>query len=280
MDRAEIAARYLQSLQLERRNPDLSFLGDITRRHVATFAFSSVGPRLGDDLPLDVESLYRRIVVQARGGYCFEQNGLLYEVLEELGFGVKLYLARVIYNQDTDPGLTHRITMVEFDGDPYVADVGFGPLGPRIPVGMSKKESRDADRVFRVAERRTGEFHMQTLKDGEFFSLYKFELARYGQADCEVGHFYSHKHPDATFVNNLVVSRILEREIRSLRNREYWVLTENGNQVREIREAEQLREILSREFGVQVTGAESRYLFENSPDIEVPLGTGPRAPAR
>ncbi|MHB9005263.1 MAG: arylamine N-acetyltransferase, partial [Coriobacteriia bacterium] len=113
MERAEIVDRYLQSLGLQRRSPDLSFLSDITRRHVATFSFSSVGPRLGDELPLDLESLFRRIVVQARGGYCFEQNGLLYEVLEELGFAVKLYLARVIYNQDTNPGLTHRITMVE-----------------------------------------------------------------------------------------------------------------------------------------------------------------------
>ncbi len=80
-----------------------------------------------------------------------------------------------------------------------------------------------------------------------------------------MGHFYSHKHPDATFVNNLVVSRILDREVRSLRNREYWVLSESGDQKWEIRGAEQLREILSGEFGVQVTEAESRYLFENSP---------------
>ncbi|MBT3234218.1 MAG: N-hydroxyarylamine O-acetyltransferase, partial [Calditrichaeota bacterium] len=28
------------------------------------------------DLPLDFESLHQRIVVQRRGGYCFEQNGL------------------------------------------------------------------------------------------------------------------------------------------------------------------------------------------------------------
>lgn len=265
MERSEIVARYIQSLGLQRRSPDLSFLSEITRRHVATFPFSSVGPRLGEELPLDLESLYRRIVVQSRGGYCFEQNGLLYEVLEELGFAVRLYLARVIYNQDTHPGLTHRITMVELDGERYVADVGFGPMAPRIPVRMSTDPSRDADRVFRVAEPRTGEFHLQTLKDGTFFSLYRFELVRYGQADCEVGHFYSHKHPGATFVNNLVVSRILEHEVRSLRNREYRVLSKDGGQKVVIRGAEQLRDILNDDLGIRVTEPESRYLFENLP---------------
>ena len=63
--------------------------------------------------------------------------------------------------------------------------------------------------IFRVEARAGGEYHMQLWQDGEFFSLYRFELARYGPADCEVGHFYSHRHPHATFVNHLVASRIL-----------------------------------------------------------------------
>jgi N-hydroxyarylamine O-acetyltransferase len=265
MERAEVTAKYLQALGLEKRIPDSVFLCDMTQRHVAKFAFCSVGPRLGDDLPLSLESLYQRIVVQKRGGYCFEQNGLFYEVLEELGFTVKLYLCRVIHNQDIHPGLTHRITMVKLDGERYVADVGFGPMGPRMPVSMSKAETRDEHRVFRIAEPRTGEFHMQTLKDGEFYSLYRFELARYGQMDCELGHFYSHKHPKASFVNDLVASRIMDHEIRSLRNQEYWVITTSGEQKKSVRDALQLKTILRDEFDIQITSSESRYLFENSP---------------
>jgi N-hydroxyarylamine O-acetyltransferase len=263
MERAEIISKYLQALDLEERSPDLTFLSDIARRHVATFAFSSVGCQLGEDLPLDLKSLYQRIVACRRGGYCFEQNGLLYEVLEELGFAVELYLARVIYNQDIHPGLTHRITMVNLDKRQYVVDVGFGPLGPRIPVFMSKQESMDDDRIFRIAEPRSGEFHMQVLKDGDFFSLYRFELVRYGQADCEVGHFYSHKHPSAAFVNHLVVSLLMNDKVRSLRDREYSVITKSGIQKQEISEPDQLRKILVDKFGVLVTEAECQYLVEN-----------------
>ncbi len=262
MQNNEMIQGYLKHLNLLNRKLDFEFLSDIVARHVATFAFSSVGCWLGDDLPLDFESLYHRIVFKRRGGYCFEQNGLLYRVLEELGISVKLYLARVIYNQDTHPGLTHRITMVEYEGERYVFDVGFGPLGPRIPVPMSGVESRDGEKIFRIAEGRTGEYHMQVLKKGVFFSLYRFELARYGQSDCELGHFYSHRHPDAAFVNNLVAALILERETRSLRNLEYWVTQQSGTQIQEVNSSEQLWQILVGELGIQVSEKETRQLYE------------------
>jgi len=262
LKRTDIPDRYIRALGLQVSRPDLAFLTEITRQHTAKFAFSSVGPLLGNELPLDTESLYKRIVVDRRGGYCFEQNGLLYAMLQALGFDVKLYLARVIYNQDIHPPLTHRITRVEIDGNHYIADVGFGPLGPQRPVCLSGKESAENFRLFRIEERRAGEFHMQTLRDGEFYSLYRFELARYGPSDCEVGHFYSHKHPAATFVNHLVVSSIMDDEIRSLRNHEFWVITESGQQRQLIADAAQLHTILNNQFSVRVSEAESLCLFE------------------
>lgn len=260
MDRSEMVNEYLQVLDLDDRKMDFQFLSDLVVRHVATFAFSSVGCRLGDDLPLDFESLFDRIVVKRRGGYCFEQNGLLFGVLEELGFAPQLYLARVIYNQDTHPGLTHRISLVEHEGERFVLDVGFGPLGPRIPVAMSGKECVDGSRVFRINERRSGEFHLQVFKEGDFFSLYRFELTRYGQADCEVGHFYSHRHPEASFVNHLVVSLILEHETRSLRDQEYRVTRDFGIEIQTIESSNQLWRILVEELGIQITEKESRRL--------------------
>lgn len=260
--RFEMVQTYLQSLDLDNRKLDFSFLNDVVARHVAKFAFSSVGCQLGDDLPLDLVSLYQRIIVKRRGGYCFEQNGFLYEVLDELGFSPKLYLARVIYNQDTHPGLTHRISMVEYEGQQYVMDVGFGSHGPAIPVPMFDIESSDRDKIFRVTEKQLGEYHMQVMKYGDFFSLYRFELSPYGQADCELGHFYSHRHPDAAFVNHLVASLILDHETRSLKNSEYWIISQSNTQNIKINDSEHLWEILVGELGVQITKNESRQLYE------------------
>ena len=262
MKQDEMVQNYLQTLDLQDRKLDFEFLCDVVTRHVATFAFSSVVCQLGEDIPLDFESLYQRIVMERRGGYCFEQNGLLYGVLEHLGFSPKVFLARVIHNKDTHPGLTHRITMVEYKGQQYVLDVGFGFLGPQYPVPMPTAAYGDDEGNPRITEKSPGEFHMQILKDGDFYSLYRFELAHYGQADCELGHFFSHQHPDAVFVNHLVVSLIQENETRSLVDLKYWVITKSSTQEQEIGDSNQLRTILVEELGVPVTEEESQRLYE------------------
>jgi N-hydroxyarylamine O-acetyltransferase len=183
-------------------------------------------------------------------------------MLEDLGFDVRLYLARVIYNEDIHPGLTHRITLVKLGEKRYIADVGFGPLGPQFPVCMSGEKSHESFRIFRIRARDAGEFHMQTLRNGEFYTLYKFELARYGPADCEVGHFYSHKHPGATFVNHLVVSKIMDEEVRSLRNREHWIINATGECKHSVSNGSQLKMLLADHFDVFVSEAEGQRLFE------------------
>lgn len=262
MDRSQITDRYLEALGLQRQSPALDFLREITQRHVARLAFSSVGPRLGDSLPLDLPALYQRIVERRRGGYCFEQNGLLFEVLDELGFEARLALARVIHNRDVHPGLTHRISLVQLDGQSLVVDVGFGPQGPRHPVPLLPQPSPQRDRVYRVAERHPGELHLQLLKDGDWYSLYRFELSRYGQADCELGHFWSHRHPEANFVRNLVVSVIRDDEVHALRNREYTVASCDGERSRVLEDAGELRQLLAGTFGVSVSADEAQRLFD------------------
>jgi N-hydroxyarylamine O-acetyltransferase len=263
--RTTITDSYLAALGLQRAAPSMALLRDIMRLHLAAFPFASIGPRLGESLPLDLPSLHDRIVVRKRGGYCFEQNGLAYEVLEELGFSVTLMMARVLLRNPVHPGLTHRFTMVNLGTERFIVDVGFGPLGPRFPVNASTLVPANAEQPFRVVSLFPGEFTLVTLKDGADVPLYRFENCRFGASDCELGHFYSHRHPDANFVNNLVACRKLDEETRSLRNRDYWVLRPHGDEQREVRSAVELKALLETAFDLQVSQAESERLFAALP---------------
>jgi N-hydroxyarylamine O-acetyltransferase len=263
--RAAITDDYLSALGLQRSAPSMALLKGIMRLHLATFPFASIGPRLGESLPLDLPSLHDRIVVRKRGGYCFEQNGLAYEVLEELGFSVTLMMARVLLRNPVHPGLTHRFTMVNLGTEKFIVDVGFGPLGPRFPVNASTLAPADSDQPFRVVSLCPGEFTLVTHKDGADVPLYRFEHCRYGPSDCELGHFYSHRHPDANFVNNLVACRKLDDETRSLLNRDYRVLRPTGDKQREIRSAAELKALLEQDFDLLITSAESERLFAALP---------------
>ena len=230
MERSELTAGYLAALGITvgastRVHPD-----ELVRRHVATLAFTSVGPQLGESLPLDPAELYDRIVVRRRGGYCFEQNGLAFEVLEELGWRPRIVLARVLTNNNPDPGLTHRINVVELDGVAHVVDVGFGAPGPHLPVPLGGEVVGSSWRRFRVVE-------------------------------TQPGHFYSHRHPRATWVNALVASLILDDEVRSLRNRDYWVLRPEGETQRRLESADELHALLADELDVRISIEEARRLL-------------------
>ncbi|HEY5663147.1 MAG TPA: arylamine N-acetyltransferase, partial [Ilumatobacter sp.] len=72
---ASLLDRYLARVGIESGPPSLTLLDQIVERHLELFPFASIGPQLGDPLPLDPESLFDRIVVRRRGGYCFEHNG-------------------------------------------------------------------------------------------------------------------------------------------------------------------------------------------------------------
>ncbi|HET7899625.1 MAG TPA: arylamine N-acetyltransferase [Candidatus Nanopelagicales bacterium] len=264
MERSELTGAYLDVLGVAAGSPTPELVAEIQRRHVATFAFSSVGPRLGEPLPLDPVEIYDRIVVRRRGGYCFEHNGLMFEVLCDLGYEPRLILGRVLLSGNPHPGLTHRISVVELGGVPHVVDVGFGAPGPHLPVPLGGDEVGSSWRRFRVVELRPGHWYLQSRTGDDWLSLYRFELLEYGPMDCEVGHFYSHRSPNASFVNRLVASRILDGEVRSLQDRDYWVIGPEGSDRRTIDDAE-LHALLADQLDVRVTEDEAARLLPPRP---------------
>ena len=55
----------------------------------------------GRPISLELPDLYRKVVAERRGGYCFELNGLFAWLLRELGFDVVEHFAR--YLRDEPP---------------------------------------------------------------------------------------------------------------------------------------------------------------------------------
>ena len=84
-------------------DPTFDVLQDLVTAHTHAIAFENLDPLLGvpvDDL--SPEALFDKLVHRRRGGYCYEHNGLMGYVLQELGFGVRRFAARVVWT--TPPG--------------------------------------------------------------------------------------------------------------------------------------------------------------------------------
>ena len=88
--------RYLQRLQLDAPPPrTLAGLTLLQQRHNALLPFETLSCLLRDAVPIDLDSVQRKLLDERRGGYCFELNGGLLALLQALGFDAQPLSARV-----------------------------------------------------------------------------------------------------------------------------------------------------------------------------------------
>ena len=262
MTNTEIAKSYLADLSIKESSLTIDCVNELQSKHIAQYSFNNLGVILGQELPLDTESLFTKIVERHRGGYCFEHNKLVFTVLSELKFDVRLLLSKVIYNQDVEVARTHRVTLLTLAGEEYIVDAGFGHLGARFPVKIALGLIQEqGDAKYRIIKNDNSDYCYQVFKDGNFFTLYTFDLHHYTEADCLLGHFYSHKHPNAAFVNNLVVCRKFFNDIQSLRNNEFHHVKNGIPHTTKITSFKQLHQLLTEVYELDLDIAISEFLF-------------------
>lgn len=81
----------------------------------------------------------KKLVIESRGGYCYEQNKLLCGVLLALGCTVDVIEARVLLT--CDPSMrTHVLLSVRTQSDqsvPLLVDVALGGESPAIAIPLA-----------------------------------------------------------------------------------------------------------------------------------------------
>ena len=100
--------------------PDVSIdtLRELHLQHNSAIPFENLDVLLPREIHLDDGALEEKLIAARRGGYCFEQNGLLERALREIGFNVRSLLGRVVLaNPPQMPPRTHRLLLVEVAGD-------------------------------------------------------------------------------------------------------------------------------------------------------------------
>ena len=262
MKNKQIIKNYLDTLNIVYSIKTLEDITKLIKAHLRTYAFSSLKVLLKEDISLDLESIYENIVVKKRGGYCFEHNKLIYEVLKELGFDVTYYLARVVNNTDNIPPQTHRFTLLKLDNERYIIDVGIGFRTPSVPIKFGDESSISHLGVeYKIVEREDNIFSMQLTEKGKPFFATKFDLNRCYESDFEMGHFYSHKSPNAVFVNNFVISLIQDEVVYSIVNNKYLKTYKEKVEELEIKSTEQLAQIVKNDFNSNFTFEEIEFFY-------------------
>lgn len=255
---------YLTQLELcAPKEPSLSFLVSLTQRHIATHTFNNLGVLLREPMPLDLDSIFHKLVIRHAGGFCFEHNKLLMHCLNQLGYETRLVMARVFNNQVRDVPRTHRITLVTLNNATFLIDCGFGVSVPLGPLQVNTHRIQEVgNKQYQILSVNENEYDVVELRNNGPFILYRFDCATYSDADCTAAHHYSISHPDAVFVRNMVVSLNRENQSLALVNQTFSNFVDGEKQSTSIMSAEQLESVLTRQFQLSVDSAICNLLFE------------------
>ncbi|NKC21713.1 MULTISPECIES: arylamine N-acetyltransferase family protein [Pseudoalteromonas] len=255
--------QYLESLNLQ-CSEGLALVTELQQKHQSHFSFSSINAMYGERLLLDEQPLFERLVSGKQGGYCFEHNKVAFLALQQLGFNVRPVLGRVMLNGSLTNPRSHRITLLELDGEQYLVDVGFGVKSPRAPININQALTIQGQQTYQV-QKTADTVKVTLLEEGEApLTLYHVDLAEVFESDCEVAHFYSHQHPEAAFVNNLVVSRITDCHRYLLRNQSYFEWHECDGSVTEtaVESFSQLEQLVKEVFLLEIPRAVLKSVYD------------------
>ncbi|MEQ9366483.1 MAG: arylamine N-acetyltransferase [Leptospirales bacterium] len=264
-----LSERYLNALRIDREASHLRQVHELIGAHQRRFTFNNIDILLEPErlLNLEPEYLFQKIVVEDRGGYCFEHNRLFYAVLRDLGLKVDARLARVLYGKEADVPRTHRVTILRDARAEYLVDVGFGPHTPAglVPLpGAAGTIPPDIEtRGASVRESQDGLLRLTIPKDGEDFTLYSFDRCLYQESDFISANFYTNRHPDSKFVNHLVVSRFTQNGVEYLRDLRYSQIKGDGS--REdfpLKSESDFAGLLQKKFRPGLSPTECRKLYE------------------
>jgi len=193
------------------RTPTLETLAGIHFRHPQAIPFENLDPLLQRPIGLTGPALESKLLRARRGGWCFEQNLLLCDVLQSLGFQVTGLAARVMWNvaEGVVRARSHMLLKIDgFEGGPHIADVGFGGLtltgAVRLVPDMEQPTPHEVFRLIRGGS----DFVLQASVRGEWKALYTFDLQPQLLVDYEVSNWHLSTHPESPFVSNLMVARV------------------------------------------------------------------------
>lgn len=167
--------------------------------HLTHIPYENLDILKGIPVSLDPEALFSKIILDKRGGYCFELNGLYSNLLKSLGFRVTNYLGRFIIGYNSVQMRRHRILKVEANDRVFICDVGVRSESYRIPLHfMEGKVQFDGISEYKLVK---DEFYGWILcmhePGKEWKRIYGFTEEPQLDLDYVMPSFFCEKHPNS-----------------------------------------------------------------------------------
>lgn len=272
--------RYLDRIGLaEAPAPDAKGLAALQLAHRCSIGFENLDVRLGRGIRIDSASVFDKLVVRGRGGYCFEQNRLYSDMLTRLGIANRPLLARVLLGvaEGIATPRTHTLLLAEIEGRPWIADAGFGgsfvppmPLehGAEVltPDGARHRLQRAGERGLLAGEWRLERAGPVTATDGrsaphgDWQVQYAFDLGEVAQDDLEMSNHWTATRPGTRFTSLHIASIVLPGGFAAMTERQLTVYRNGVSETRVVEDARDYARILRDVFRIALADEEAASL--------------------
>jgi N-hydroxyarylamine O-acetyltransferase len=236
--------------------PDLTTLRALHRAHLLAVPYENLDIHLGRTLTLDPADHFRKLVLEERGGWCYEMNGLFATVLDTIGFDVRRVAGAVGRETRGDSVEGNHLVLIVTLDRPWIADVGFGD-GFLEPLPLEAGHYRQGFLEYRV-EQHGDRWIVRNHEFGGADS-FDFTLAPRVMGDFARQCLALQTSPDSGFVQKTVCQRFTSDGIVVLRGAIFRRITEGHVRDHVVATADEYETVLAEQFGIRLP--EARELF-------------------
>ncbi|MBY0223855.1 MULTISPECIES: arylamine N-acetyltransferase family protein [Sporosarcina] len=245
-------SQYLQRIGLKDiKGISIETLSQLQMQHMLHIPFENLDVMHNVPIPLDVETYYNKIVLNQRGGFCYELNGLFNWLLQGLGFNNHLIAGTVRTPKGTwAKEESHAAQIVQLD-QPYLVDVGFGD-STRMPLPLTGEPQEDVSGVYRAEKIEESIFDLQRKgNDAEWNTLLRFDITPKKLMDFEEACHFNQTSPDSHFTNKELIT-IATSDGRITLSGDTLVVTHNGEKQETTVHNSERAAVLERYFGIHL----------------------------
>lgn len=223
----------------------------LQRQHLLNVPFENLDIHWKHRIFLDANKFYEKIVGERRGGFCYELNGLFYELLTEIGFQCKRVSARVFNGAGFGAEYDHLAILTRIGDEEFLVDVGFGSFSAEPLKFSPDLVQKDKNGTFAIRKFDEEYFEVVKKDSDAWKSEYIFKDSERALEEfagmCE----FHQTSPESHFTRGKICSQMTVGGRKTLTDKKFTE-TRNREKTELAVESEEIfNRILEREFNIR-----------------------------
>jgi N-hydroxyarylamine O-acetyltransferase len=246
-------AKYLQRITFDGKiKADDQTLFDVHERHVFHVPFENIDIHYKQIFDLELESLYKKVVANGRGGFCYELNFIFNSLLNKLGFASKIISSRIFdASGNLGPEYDHMSIYVKTKKE-YLVDVGYGDLFVR-PIEIRNGIQHDGRNFFKIEKSTNEDFLLSMSGDASHFEKKYIFKTRETVIDSFKEICYDKQtNPSSYFVKNTICTKPVLNGRITLFNNKLIEKGVTGKKETAINDDNDFRDHLKQKFNIKI----------------------------